>query len=240
MLMSHKHQFIFIHIYKTAGTSVTEQFAPHARLLDRLAYQYWLSNYVYGLIINKMNWHDGGLKQFTGYHKHAKAFEVRRKLGNRKFEKYFKFAFVRNPYDFLVSLYFYLRQAKEHNQNETASKMTFPEFLHWFINTKPPCQVDFLVDENGTACLMNYIGRFENLISDVQHIMTILRLDNAKKIAHKNRSVERATRDVDSYYDSNTRRLVADHYKRDFEMLGYDRAGHTEEIPLLTQVVESK
>lgn len=234
MLMSHKHQFIFIHIYKTAGTSVTEQFAPHARLLDRLAYQYWLSNYVYGLIINKMNWHDGGLKQFTGYHKHAKAFEVRQKLGSRRFEKYFKFAFVRNPYDFLVSLYFYLRQAKEHNLHKKVSAMEFREFSHWFVGTRPACQVDFLLDEQREDCLVNFIGRYENLQSDVQHIVAKLDLGVGEKLAHKNQSVQRTSRDFRDYYDPSTLRLVYDHYQRDFELLGYSEQGHEAFVPLLS------
>ena len=45
-------------------------------------------------------------KQFTGFHKHAKAIDIKKKIG-KQYSNFFKFCFVRNPYDHLVSLYFY-------------------------------------------------------------------------------------------------------------------------------------
>ncbi len=91
MLISHKHNFIFIHIYKTAGTSVMNEFVSHSRLTDKLAYKYWLSRKAYGAIIRLMGWHNSGMMKFTGYHKHVKAYQVAEKIGHEKLSSFFSF-----------------------------------------------------------------------------------------------------------------------------------------------------
>ncbi len=144
MLLSYKYKFIFIHIYKTAGTSIRGEFVPYSRLIDRLAYHYWASQVVYGQIINLMNWRDDGMKQFTGYHKHAKASDIARKLDPKTFNSFFKFSFVRNPFDLTVSIYYYIIQYKTHPLSSTISKMNFLEYVNWYISTKPALQIDFL------------------------------------------------------------------------------------------------
>ena len=89
------------------------KFISDARLVDKLAYKYKISIKIYRKIIRLMHWQNDGMKQFTGYHKHEKACDIKRGLGN-SYEDYFKFSFVRNPYDFLVSLYFFILKAKNH------------------------------------------------------------------------------------------------------------------------------
>ena len=99
MSISHKHKFVFVHIYKTAGTSVMDVFLPYFRLVDRMAYQYKFCSIMYYIIVNLIGWHDDGMKQFTGFHKHAKVYEIEKGLGRSRFESYYKFVFVRNVDD---------------------------------------------------------------------------------------------------------------------------------------------
>lgn len=76
MLISNSKKFIFIHIFKTAGTSVREQFISDTRLVDKLAYKYKISIKIYRKIIKLMHWQNDDMKQFTGYHKHEKAYNI--------------------------------------------------------------------------------------------------------------------------------------------------------------------
>ena len=175
MLISDSKKFIFIHIFKTAGTSVREQFISDARLVDKLAYKYKISIKIYRKIIRLMHWQNDGMKQFTGYHKHEKACDIKRSLGD-SYEEYFKFSFVRNPYDFLVSLYFYILKAKNHYLHKKIENKSFNEFLHYYISTNPPMQTDFLMDETKKACIVDFIGRFENLQNDVKKLKILLAL----------------------------------------------------------------
>ncbi|NJL76459.1 MAG: sulfotransferase family 2 domain-containing protein [Saprospiraceae bacterium] len=98
MLISHTKKFIFIHNYKVAGTSVREVLGKYrlskwARLQQKL-----------GLLPRN--------HQRTADN-HLTALEVKAKIPKNIFEQYFKFGFVRNPWDWQASLYEYaLKKSK--------------------------------------------------------------------------------------------------------------------------------
>src|ERR1700751_431603 len=96
MIISHSKKFIFIHNYKVAGSSVTEALSKYS---DRS----------YG---NANSWHK--LLYATGiypkiycgqFNHHIKGPEMQKMIPDRVFNSYFKFGFVRNPWDWQVSLY---------------------------------------------------------------------------------------------------------------------------------------
>lgn len=235
MLLSHKYKFIFIHIYKTAGTSIMSEFVPYSRLVDRLAYDFWISRKVYGFILKQMGWQDDGMKQFTGFHKHATAYEIKEKMDGNTFDSYYKFAFVRNPFDFLVSLYFYILQAKEHIMHKDVSIMNYSEFLKWYLSQNPPHQIDFLMNPNRDKILVDYIGRFETFENDVNIVKKHLNLSISSTIKHMNPSIKRKSQNYKDYYDNKSRDLVLSYFQSDFENLGYDFNGFQETIPLMQQ-----
>ncbi len=212
-----------------------DEFLPYSRLVDRLAYEYELSGRIYWAIINRMGWYNDGMRQFTGYKKHAKAYEIEKKLGSPTFGSYYKFAFVRNPFDWLVSLYSYLLQDEKHFMHGAVSSKSFSEFLKWLISQNPDHQINFLMDLDRNRRLVDYIGRFETLEKDVNSIQRNLNLKISDHIEHKNVSPIRKNRDYKDYYDSESRGRVLSHFRSDFEMLGYDFNGFHENIPLMQQ-----
>jgi len=226
MLMSHTYRFIFIHIYKTAGTSIMSSFLPYSRLIDRMAYDYKISKKLFGGIVHLMGWQKEGMQRFTGFHKHAKAYEIEKKIGSENFESYYKFAFVRNPFDLLVSLYFYISQAKNNPLHKAAVvQMSFLEFLKWYLAKNPPHQLEFVTDQSKSQAIVDYIGRFETLTEDVAVIRKTLGLEVNRKIKHKNRSVKRKTRNYQEYYCRESRKLVFDYFQSDLDLFGYDFDG---------------
>ena len=133
---------------------------------------------------------------------------------------YFKFTFVRNPWDRAVSYYHYKRK-KERQKNKISyfTKFTFEQFLlephrfikeynwaknsphleklikevHWYDN-----QIDWLVNDKGVP-LVDYVGKLENLDKEFPIICDRLGIPNVK-IMHKNKS----NHDVyTKYYTSN-------------------------------------
>lgn len=233
MLISHKYKFIFVHIYKTAGTSVTNVFLPHARLIDRLVYDHPVVKPIVRKIVTLMNWHDDGLKQFTGFHKHAKAYEFRDKLGRKTYASYFKFTFVRNPFDFLVSLYFYNLQNEEHPQHDAISKMSFAEYLAKLIASKPPRQTDFVTDPESGEVIVDYIGRFETIEKDVRNIQNAVGINQKRGIPHHNPSTKRTRKTYTEYYDKKTRKLVETYFGDDLANFGYSFNGYEENMPII-------
>ena len=61
-----------------------------------------------------------------------------------KFRRYFKFSFVRNPWDRKVSLYHYVRKTPSHPAHESLMGLTFAEFVRASAGKKPRQQSEWL------------------------------------------------------------------------------------------------
>lgn len=233
MLISHKKKFIFIHIYKTAGSSVMNVFLPYARLIDRMVFDFRYTRKFFSLIIHVMNWYDDGQKQFTGVHKHAPAFSIKNYMGEKRYRDYFSFVFVRNPFDLLVSLYFYISQTKVHKDYQKVINMNFTRFASWYLSTNPPRQVDFVIDPVSNELIVDYIGRFETLNEDMAYIKGKLGIATDRGLQHRNPSKNRKSKNYKEYFDSATIELVSIYFKDDLEFLGYRYDGSfTDQIPI--------
>jgi len=217
MLIGYNKPFLFVHIYKTAGTSITSCLIPYSRLIDRITYGYWPSK----KIINALNWiYNGKFNEFfTGFHKHATAFDAKKKLPKLLFDSLFKFAFVRNPWDWEVSLYHYILQAKKHRFHKLVKKMSFSEFVQWDIDQKPLRQVDFLQDDEGNI-IVDFIGKYENIKDDLNYIKDKLEL-TINALPQKNISKNRIYKDFRRYYNSKTIDFVDQYFKKDIEIFNY-------------------
>lgn len=230
MLLSKSKKFIFIHIFKTAGTSVNDVFVPYSRLIDRIAYQYKLTSSICGRFIGIMGWQDDGMKQITGFHKHAKASEIKEKLAD--YNNYYSFCFVRNPFDWMVSLYFYIKQDGGHPLHQKANEFDFKDFIKLYLDTKPSLQTDFVLDPVTGKLIVSHVGRFETIKDDIAKITDKLGVVDYD-FSHKNKSVHRKKNDFRSYYDDELEKVVGEYFSKDLELFGYSIDGYTSEIPVL-------
>jgi len=220
MIVSTKKKFVFIHLYKTAGTSVTNIFLPYGRASERLLYGGSVFSRFLGKVVNRLGLNDSFSRTFTGYHKHERACVVSEKMGEEKYQSYFSFGFVRNPYDFLVSLYLYIRQDKYHFAHDEVSSMTFAEFVNWEISNKPVTQFEFMADQDGENLIVDFIGKFESLQEDLAQIQERLGL-TVQQASHLNPSKKRKLGSYRDYYDDESRARVAEYFKRDLEVFDY-------------------
>lgn len=211
MLVSHKAKFIFVHVQKTAGLSFQAVLQEHFPDLVR--------------------WH--------GWHGHAK--DGIAEWGLERWNEYYSFGFVRNPWDRLVSYYsmidarrrrlpFYKRWQhspfKQEIWNQVVQKgHTFEEFIDncTDIIFDRGCyksfsfnQIDYLTDLNG-GIAVNKIGRFENLLVDTSEIFDSLGIKAALPV--NNPSKHGHYRD---WYDERTREIIADRFARDIAAFGYE------------------
>jgi hypothetical protein len=212
MLLSFTHRFLFVHVYKVAGTSVMTALQPYAHrprelLLNRIAGRL---NELLGLRLTVP------FSKYRVFPNHIKARELRDVLPARIFDRSFKFAFVRNPWDWQVSLYHFMLKKSAHSYHQFVSSLGgFADYLRWRVRAEKRLQKDFLTDERGNF-LVDFVGRFERLEQDFRHICQTLNLD--VKLPRLNQSPHR---DYRSYYDSLTRELVATHFREDIEAFGY-------------------
>lgn len=205
MLVSYHKKFIFVHIFKTAGTSVTDGLA-------RFCYRPGStrpSNWVAFLSTNWKKIHRSPIK------KHATAVEIREALDPSIFSGFFKFSFVRNPWDWQVSLYHYILEHPEnHGHLETKKMGSFRNFVFsrvgWGFT-----QIGCLTDADGEL-LVDFVGRFENLNSDFE--LVCQKVGVRAQLPHTNKTERTAYRD---YYDEETKGLTAQLYAKDIERFGY-------------------
>lgn len=149
-----------------------------------------------------------------------------------KFRRYFKFAFVRNPWDRLVSSYFYLRQGGSGGADKAwsdANLRRYPDFrsfvLGWInaanVATWPHFnpQSYYIADRDGKI-MVDFVGQYENLVEDFQFVMNRLGFDAMLELTKKSEH-----RHFASYYDAETSSIVERVYASDIKVFGYSGQG---------------
>jgi hypothetical protein len=212
MRISHKHKFVFIANQKTASSSIRTTLDEYSEI--------------------------SGVSDFESeYYYHTSAYNLKKHFETQSWDwdDYFKFSFVRNPWDSAVSHFFYrskmLKETLANSDNqwlgsffEDAYKSVgFPEWLKkvqgqlTFIDGDVSTQTDMVCDESGTS-LLDFVGKFENIVDDFQFVCdTIglteceLKLENTSTHSHY----------ANYYTNSETKKLISDVYKSDIDMFGY-------------------
>lgn len=162
---------------------------------------------------------------------HRSLNEYLKILGPRKFKSYFKFTVVRNPYDRLVSAYCFLKKGGMNEQDKNWAEKNlspyddFDTFVKKWVNQKNiQTQIHFH-PQSSFICLqknqpgMDFIGYYENLEADFQHVCQKLNFNSTLLAMNRNST---KGKDFREYYTDETRAIVADVYADDIKVLGYD------------------
>ncbi len=188
-----QYQCIFIHVPKTGGISVGRSL----------------------------------LGDIVGSHFTAADYKVI--FGKAAFKRYFKFAFVRNPWDRAVSAYTFYKSGdfnentKRWGEKNLAAYPDFESFVKGWLNPETLYKRKAFMPQYVFICNqalvpeVDFLGYFEHLERDFKHIQE--RLGIPANLLHINSS-PRA--DYREYYTRETRDIVADLYRKDIELFGYD------------------
>ncbi len=214
MLLSHRYQFLFVHIAKTGGTSVRSALNS-LRWRDPSYYLVWPAHKLSGLFGHRL-----GLK----FPRHAHIIAAKEMLPAPYFDQLFKFAFVRNPWDLQVSSFHHIRRERPEAMQGIDDFNSFmrwkfdPERPHQYhIDTSLSLQSDYLVGLHGET-LVDFIGRYENLSEDFAEVCRLIGVN--LQLPHKRQARDRDS-DYRRYYDDHSRELVAQHFAADIQLLGY-------------------
>lgn len=108
--------------------------------------------------------------------RHSRIIAAKEMLPEAYFNQLFKFAVVRNPWDLQVSSYHHIKRERPavmqgNNDFESFMKWKFDDSrpYQYHINTSLQLQTDYLIDLHGQL-LTDFIGRYEQLDSDFEHI----------------------------------------------------------------------
>lgn len=206
MLISDSHKFIFLRMRKVASTSMRAVLRPlcipvpasklaHLKSRARLEWDY--RRYV--------------------PRAHENILAVKKRMPVADFEDYFKFAFVRHPWERLVSEYEFILSRPEHGRHQRASGLkSFAEFIHMQIPRKDAYQLNMLCDRKGRL-LMDFIGKLENLDQDWKTVCEKTGIPH-QSLPRKNVTSRKPYQD---YYDTDTIQLVEKHWAREIELFEY-------------------
>lgn len=197
-MVSHKHRFIFIHIPKTAGTSI--ELALRDETCQLLPGE-WDQARIHHTPLNHLT-----LPELVDYGI----------LTPLQLKSYFKFCFVRNPWDRLISEIFcpwmspWFRGLTVEQRVRRACDLAA---TGKGIGNHLRLQHDFV---NATGLQVDFIGRFERLDEDFDYICKLLGTN--VHLLHLNRSSHRPYQE---YYDEATQALTAATYRRDIDSFHY-------------------
>lgn len=204
MIISTRHRFIFVAIPKTGTHSVRqalrEQMGPED--MEQV-----------GLFVQK-SLPIPDLAKIR--HGHLTLSQLRPHLDADTFDGFFKFAFVRNPFDRFVSYCsFITRQKGQFEQNPRGVMEHFIANPAWNHILFQP-QHQFVTDEDGKL-LTDIIGRVEQMQQSYDEIAERIGIPSAP--LERVNSSRRA--DYREYYDQELIDGVAKLYARDLELFGY-------------------
>ena len=204
-MIIHAHKAIFVHIPKTAGSSIeaalneTEQ--TNAGAIDEATGKYYPIT--------------------TGKEKHFDARACRKHYGRKIWQNYFKFTVVRNPWQRIHSWWWNNREITG------AVSLPFSEFIHTSLESSSPLpkslrpQVNWITSGNGKV-EMDYICRFESIDNDFREVCRLIRapLVELPQVLVENRNPA-SRRHYTEDYDAELRKLVAAVYAEDIALFNY-------------------
>ena len=203
-MINYEKQFIFVHIPKTAGESIEKLLFNRTKKNQRR------------MLFGSRN------KYQTGELQHLMAHHIKEEVGPDVFSDCFKFSFVRNPWDKLVSQFHFSVQYRKPLRDllKIDKNSSFKDYLNSIlvldVNVQWDHQHKFVYHNN--ECLVDFIGRFENLQEDFKIVCDKIGIPR-QELPHSNKSTHKH---YTEYYDDETREIVAEKYAKDIEMFGYE------------------
>lgn len=211
-LISDSHKFIYLCGGKCATGSII-----NAIKKDKSVQTYVLEKK------NKSDWNK--------FNKHMPAKIVKKRVGEKKWNDYFKFTFVRNPYDWVSSVFFFHVKRGMKGYQTPKDGLLKKEHIRLIVDyCKSPIgkrydntvnmrtQYGFASNINGDIEL-NYIGKVENIQYDFDKICKKLKI---KSTQLENRNVSsNKTKSYRDRYTPEARKVVEKYWKQDIKYFNY-------------------
>jgi hypothetical protein len=237
MIVSHEHRFIFLKTKKTAGTSV-EVFLSQVAGTDAIVTAEepkepghvprnyrgrWNCNFLPAMLADPdapgafLRHPRGRLGLYRHYWNHMPAWLARAKLGEEIWNGYFKFCFERNPWDKVVSLYWWYMRDNGWFAKQKGTPPTLDEFMDDRRGRESSDWHLYAIDDE---IAVDAVGRYENLVDDLSSILRGLGV-TAEIELPRAKSSHRKRDDSERLSEQSAER-IAQIFHREIEAFGYE------------------
>jgi hypothetical protein len=218
-IINNSKKFIFVHVPKAAGTSVTNTLSKYTSYQDLE-----IGGTLFGEQIQP------AYKSRFGLAKHTPAAGIREIIGTADWDKMFKFSIVRNPYDRVISTFKFLKNwegTPELYKNKLKKFKDVNDYVlsnMWDESDGPDFifkpQTFWLTDNNDrNKVIVDFVGRLECLDEDLAFIQSKIEGVNVlpERTPQLNKTEGEFQLDVDSIAKINN------YYARDFGFFNYEK-----------------
>ena len=229
MIISHKYKFIFLKTSKTAGTSIEIALSKFCDSKDiitpispkdediRQSLEYkGPQNYISPFKDYKfMDWLNFFLKyknkRKKQYYNHITAKRAKNILGHKKWNEYYKFCFVRNPWDRVVSQYFW----RIKNSNIKISK--FLKSKHYKDLIKKGENI-YTINKK---IVVDEIFKYEDINESMIKLKKILNLPSEIELPVTKSSTRKIKKDYKTFLSKNHRDFIYSTFKKEIKKFNY-------------------
>lgn len=228
MIISHDYKFIFIKTNKTAGTSIEIALSRFCGPNDiittipekdeeirrSLGYR-GPQNYL--VPSSEMNLQESRRlarkgKKERKYYNHISANRIRRYIGQPIWDSYFKFCVERNPWDRLISMYYW------HCKSEP--RPTIAEFLDSDIPLRLKLRGRDLYMIDGRVAV-DVVCRFESLSEDLEKIRLQLGIPEKLELPRTKSTFRKDKRNYREILSDAERARIAELFAEEIDLIGY-------------------
>lgn len=170
---------------------------------------------------------DAGIVGYRGidrgnarWYNHMPAHEIKKLIGEDVWRQYFKFSVVRDPYDKVISHFYFVHKGNPVlNENDESILSCF---RNWVSSEKSVVDRNkYLIDGE---LAIDYFIRFEKIKEGIQEVCEHLDLPYCPEKIPEFKKGQRPTQfKIQEMYDEKSKEVVEKRYQWEFDNLGYQK-----------------
>ena len=217
--INHDLKAIYIHIHKTGGTTIAINLKKYYGFNNYYLHRPDHAKYCFHKTKKKYINYENRFHGVINYYKTSPYINKKMNMTPYKWDTYFKFCFIRNPYDKIVSAWNHVNRFNIPFKNFLNLDKTVNdvEYMHMFMP-----QFRSMINEKAQKYI-DYIGKFENLEEDFEIILKKIGIQKILHDPNKKLNVRIHNKFNMYYEDQETLDKVNMFLKEDFDNLDYEK-----------------
>lgn len=221
MIVSHKYKFIFLKTNKTAGTSIEialSKFCGPDDIITPIAEEDEEMRAELGYRGPQNYEKKGFLSKFLkkkkrAFYNHMPASEVKSRIPQDVWNSYYKFCIERNPWDRLLSLYYW--------RNKTEPRPSISEF----IKSKAPLALKrkgFGVYSINGEVIVDKVCKFEKLAEELEEVRLKLGIPEPLELPRAKSKFRVEKKHYREMLSEADREVIDEMFREEIELMGYE------------------